>query len=197
MKIWLKLGLLLTFSFSTGLTANEKYAFNTIGLEDTPLKSLSKNHMSILEKGIALELTITSEINGFDEENYLLQMQDKISLVGKQQTNTNSEIDGIQNNAIKLGTELIYLEKQLNNAFSNKSINEMKLDQYISEIMNIRAKLRLVHLSTQLQVPNILKQEEVILYSSLRAYDTSYKNPCLMTPQGQDIQTWKKYNGCK
>ncbi len=197
MKIWLKLGLLLTFSFSTGLTANEKYSFNTIGLENTPLKSLSKNHMFILEKNISWELTITSEMNGFDEENYLLQIQDKISLVGKQQTNTNSEIGGIQNNAIKLSTELIYLEKQLNNAFSNNSINEMKLDKYISEIMNIRAKLRFLKFSTALQTPNIFKQEEVFLYSSLRGYSPEYKNPCLYTPTGYDVQMWKKYNGCK
>jgi len=159
MKIWLNLGLLLTFLFSAVVYANEQYTF--------------------------------------DEKNYLLQMEDKINLVGKYQTNTNSEVNGIYNNAIRLGTELIQLEKQLNNAFSNKSINEITLDKYISDIMNVREKLRLVHLSTRLQVPSILRQEEVILYTSLRAYDTSYKNPCLNTPKGHDTQTWKKYNGCK
>ena len=93
--------------------------------------------------------------------------------------------------------KLIFLEKQLNNAFSNKSINEIKLDKYITNIMDVRAKLRLVHLSTRLQTPSILRQEEVFLYSSLRTYTGEYEDPCLKTPAGHNVQMWKQYNGCK
>ncbi len=191
MKIWLKLGLLLTILFSTGLLAHEKYKTGALVQERMELQSLSQDDIS------TLQIVKTPELNGYYAASYILQVEDAINISGEQKREVKSVSSKMQNNAVLLGTELIYLEKQLNNAFSNKSINEIKLDKYITDIMDVRAKLRLVHLSTRLQTPSILRQEEVFLYSSLRGYSAEYKNPCLFTPKGHDVQTWKKYNGCK
>jgi len=191
MKIWLKLGLLVTILFSTGLLAHEKYKSDALVQERMELQNLSQDDIS------ALQIAKESKQNGYYSASYILEIEDKINLSDEQKREVKSEPFKTQRNAVLLDTELIYLEKQLYNAFSNKSINEIKLDKYITDIMDVRAKLRLVHLSTRLQTPSILKQEEVFLYSSLRGYSAEYKNPCLFTPKGHDVQTWKKNNGCK
>ncbi|NQY95455.1 MAG: hypothetical protein HRT43_14910 [Campylobacteraceae bacterium] len=197
MKIWLKLGLLLTFLFSTGVSAHDEYRLDALVQENIKLESLSQDDISALQMLDAGKKVKTAKLNGTYKVSYILQVEDAIHLSDGQKRKVKSESFKMQNNAVLLGTELIFLEKQLNNAFSNKSINEIKLDKYITNIMDVRAKLRLVHLSTRLQTPSILRQEEVFLYSSLRTYTGEYEDPCLKTPAGHNVQMWKQYNGCK
>jgi len=194
MKIWLKLGLLLTFLFSIGSYASEKYTSDYIRMQNLELKRLSLVDVSILQKTKEWEFPYAIEFDGYGESISLLEIEDTIQL---KESKIKTEPLSLQNKEVLLGTELIYLENQLNDAFSNKSINEVKLDKYISDIIDVREKLRLVHLSTRLQIPSILRQEEVFLYTSLRTYSGEYEDPCLNTPKGHDVLMWKKINGCK
>ncbi len=95
--------------------------------------------------------------------------------------------------AVALGEQLIRLELELNSGFSNRTINKILLDKSVREIEKVRAKLRLVHLSTHLKTPNILSNEQIILYNELRGYS---KDPCQNIPEGHNAEMWKKHNGC-
>jgi len=198
MKIWLSLGLLLTFLFSSYSYANETYHSSYVGEESRKIKSLSQDDIMALQKGAGWGMAKAAELNGYPGPKHIIQMQDEINLTLLQKSKINLEFQKMQTKAMALGNELILLEEKLNNAFSNKSINEIKLDEYITDIMDVRARLRLVHLSTHLKTPSILTQEQVILYNDLRGYSTvEYKNPCTFVPEGHDAKMWRKHNGCK
>ncbi len=96
--------------------------------------------------------------------------------------------------AVSLGNVLISLEEELINEFTHKTINQTKLEKMVFDIEKVRAKLRVVHLSTHLQTPNILTFNQINLYNSLRGYS---KDPCLNIQEGHDERMWKKHNGCK
>jgi Spy/CpxP family protein refolding chaperone len=121
-------------------------------------------------------------------------MAEKINLTGEQKRKIQKIYNDMKVAAVTLGKQLIRLEKELNNGFSNSTINQTLLEKSVREIEKVRAKLRLVHLSTHLQTPNILTNEQIILYNKLRGYS---KDPCQNIPEGHNAEMWKKHNDCK
>ena len=121
-------------------------------------------------------------------------MEDKIYLTDKQKKKIQKIYNEMKSEAIALGKQLIRLEMGLNMGFSNRNINQELLENYVREIEKVRAKLRIVHLSTHLQTPNILTNKQIILYNKLRGYS---KDPCQNIPEGHNAEMWKKHNGCK
>ena len=66
-------------------------------------------------------------------------------------------------------------------------------EKLVNEIEGVRAKLRIVHLSTHLKTPNILTERQIALYNELRGYS---KDPYKNVPEGHNPEMWKKHNGC-
>ena len=164
-----------------------------VGQEKREIKSLSPDDIEELGSGGGWGLAKAAELNGFPGPVHILEMEDKINLTNEQKNRILNLYADMKANAINLGTRLIELEKQLNNAFSDKTINRDLLAQYIQDIEHIRAKLRFVHLSTHLQTPNILTEEQIDLYNRLRGYSN---DPCKHIPEGHNAEMWKKHNGC-
>ena len=79
------------------------------------------------------------------------------------------------------------------NHFVNKTINQTLLEKLVYKIGNIRSKLRVTHLSTHLQTPNILSSDQINLYNQLRGYSN---DPCNNIPEGHNAEMWKKHNSC-
>lgn len=96
--------------------------------------------------------------------------------------------------AIALGEQFVQLERQLNNAFSNKTMTQALLEKNINTIESIWAQLRIVHLSTHLQMPTILTNEQIALYNQLRGYSN---DPCKHIPKGHNAEMWKNHNECE
>jgi Spy/CpxP family protein refolding chaperone len=125
---------------------------------------------------------------------HILEMKDEIHLTDEQKIEIQKIYNDMKVEAVNLGEQLIRLEMELNNNFANRTINQPILEKSVQEIEKVRANLRLVHLSTHLQTPNILTNEQIILYNKLRGYS---KDPCQNTPEGHNAEMWKKHNGCK
>jgi len=190
--VWVPLTtfLLATMAFSNSDHHKSKY----MGQENRKIKSLSPDDIKELKKGGGWGLAKAAELNGYPGPSHILQMANKIDLQEKQKVQIQKLFDQMKVKSISLGNKLISLEKKLNNEFQNKTINQTKLDTYINDITDVRAQLRLTHLSTHLQTPKILTPQQVLLYNNLRGYS---KDPCQNIPKNHDIAMWKKHNGCK
>jgi len=100
----------------------------------------------------------------------------------------------MQQAAIPLGLDLIGLERQLNQAFAEKSITFEILEELLEKIARVTKDLRYVHLSTHLKTPNILTPMQITLYNQLRGYASN--DPCDNIPKGHDPAKWKKHHDC-
>ena len=190
-----KLSLVLLFIFVTSMSVfAETYTSKYVGEENRKIKSLSPNDVEELKKGGGWGLAKAAELNGLPGPAHILEMEDKIYLTDKQKKKIQKIYNEMKGEAIALGKQLIRLEMGLNRGFSNRNINQELLENYVREIEKVRAKLRIVHLSTHLQTPNILTNKQIILYNKLRGYS---KDPCQNIPEGHNAEMWKKHNGCK
>jgi Spy/CpxP family protein refolding chaperone len=172
----------------------DTYTSKYVGVEDSKIKSLSPDDVEELTKGGGWGLAKAAELNGIPGPAHILEMEDKINLTDEQKKKIQKIYYEMTGEAIALGKQLIRLEMELNIGFSNRNINQELLENYIREIEKVRAKLRIVHLSTHLQTPNILTNKQIILYNKLRGYSN---DPCQNIPEGHNVEMWKKHNGCK
>ncbi len=193
MKYWFSLGLLFLILFSLSAFAEESYKSKYVGQEHRIIKSLSSDDIKELKRGGGWGLAKAAELNGAPGPAHILEMEEKINLTDEQKRKIQKIYDDMKVEAVALGEQLIRLEVELNSGFSRRTINQTLLEKSVREIEKVRAKLRLVHLSTHLQTPNILTNEQIILYNELRGYS---KDPCQNIPEGHNAEMWKKHNGC-
>ncbi len=172
----------------------ETYTSKYIGEQHREIKSLSPDDIKELRKGGGWGMAKAAELNGVPGPVHILEMEEEISLTKAQKRAIQKIYNEMKAEAITLGEQLINLEGKLNHAFSNGNINQEFLEKIVKEIENVRARLRVVHLSTHLKTPNILTDEQIILYNQLRGYS---QDPCRNIPQGHNAEMWKKHNGCQ
>ena len=164
------------------------------GEQNRIIKTLSPEDIQQLSDGRGWGLAKAAELNGIPGPAHLLEMKDEIALSKEQVEKIQRLFDDMKNRAQPLGRQLIDLEKELNMAFANKTINKENLKSRLAAIEKIRADLRYVHLVTHLETPSILSSEQIEKYNKLRGYTD---DPCLRVPKGHDREMWLKHNGCK
>ena len=190
-----KIYLVLLFIFVTPIAVfAQTYTSKYVGEEHREIKSLSPDDIKELEKGGGWGLAKAAELNGVPGPAHILEMVDKINLTDEQKRIIQQIYNDMKTEALALGEQLIQLEVELNSGFANRTIDQALLEKIVREIENVRAELRLVHLSTHLQTPSILTDEQITLYNKLRGYS---KDPCQNIPEGHNAEMWKKHNGCK
>lgn len=194
MKYWFNFGALFVALLSLSATADESYKSKYVGQEQRQIKSLSPDDIDELKKGAGWGLAKAAELNGVPGPAHVLEMADQIQLSDKQKREIQKIYNKMKAEAVVLGEQLIRLEMDLNKNFANRTINQTLLEESVQKIEKVRASLRIVHLSTHLQTPNILSNKQITLYNKLRGYS---KDPCQNIPEGHDADMWKKHNGCK
>lgn len=172
-------------------THHSQYA----GQEKRQIKSLSQDDVEQLLAGKGWGLARAAELNGMPGPLHILQMKKEIALSHEQEAKIQKLYGEMKQQAIPLGKQFVRLEKELNEAFANKSISRQLLANKLTQIAEVRKQLRFVHLAAHLETPAILTTKQIDLYNRLRGYDNN--NPCENIPHGHDIQMWKKHNGCQ
>jgi len=178
-------------------TANEPHQYHSkyAGQEKRLIKSLSPDDVQQLKQGKGWGLAKAAELNGMPGPAHVLEMKDKISLSKQQTEQIQALFNEMKSQAMPLGNKLIELEKKLNEAFANRTINDKDLKKQLSEIAQVRSELRYVHLVTHLKTPAILTKHQVMQYNQLRNYSSG--DPCKIVPAGHDARTWKQHNDCR
>jgi len=183
--------LIPTFAFSA---ADHSHKSKYAGEEKREIKSLSATDIEELQNGKGWGLARAAELNGMPGPAHLLEMKKEIDLDAEQIRAIEDVYRKMKQEAVPLGLELIELERELNNQFSNRTITNELLLQILQKIAQVHKQLRFVHLSTHLKTPDILKSEQIILYNKLRGYSSD--DPCENVPKGHDPEMWKKHHNC-
>lgn len=182
-------------SVSTAQQSPSKYHSAYSGQEKRKIKSLSKSDLDELRSGKGWGLAKVAELNGFPGPSHLLEMKEEIKLSKEQLNQIEQLYAQMKKEAISLGLKLIELEKELDESFANKTINENRLAKLLEKIAKVYRDIRYIHLSVHLKTPKILTIEQINTYNKLRGY--SSKDPCSNIPKGHDPEMWRKHNNCK
>jgi hypothetical protein len=179
---------------SAHAASDDSHRSEYAGEEHREIKSLSESDIEELRKGAGWGLALAAELNGVPGPVHLLEMKKEIALSPEQIGQIETLFEQMRGQAIELGTELIDLERELNNHFAQGTINEELLRGLLGQIAQVHAHLRFVHLSAHLKTPGILTTEQIALYNELRGYSSD--DPCTNIPAGHDPEMWKKHNNC-
>ena len=116
---------LLTGGNSTA-DSTQHYGSKYTGQEYREIKSLSSEDIDELQNGKGWGLAKAAELNGIPGPVHLLEMKEEIKLSGIQVSQIERLYAKMKNDAIPLGLKLIEFERELNNAFADRTIGETR-----------------------------------------------------------------------
>ncbi len=195
-KTFFIFGCVFTLLTGGNSTANstQHYGSKYAGQEYREIKSLSSEDIDELQNGKGWGLAKAAELNGMPGPLHLLEMKEEIKISEVQVSQIEQLYEKMKKEAIPLGLEFITLEKKLNNAFADRTIDEKGLKSLLEQITNTYMALRYVHLSTHLKTPSMLTPSQIETYNKLRGYFSD--DPCKDIPKGHDPEMWKKHHDC-
>lgn len=173
-----------------GATPRSAYA----GEQSRTIKSLSAQDIDALSNGRGWGLAKAAELNGLPGPLHLLEMRDDIALTHQQSEAIEALYQTMKAQAIPLGQQLIELERQLDRAFAERTVTHDTLRAMLQAIADTKMELRYVHLSTHLVTPDLLSEEQIAKYNTLRGYGSN--DVCDKVPTGHDPAMWKRHNNC-
>ncbi|MCR6652079.1 MAG: hypothetical protein NVV73_11540 [Cellvibrionaceae bacterium] len=112
-----------------------------------------------------------AELNGYPGPKHVLELGKELSLTAEQQKKTETLFALMEASAKSLGAELIAAERDLDQTFINKKIDEATLTELVNKIGEVESRLRAVHLNAHLQQVKVLNEQQIALYMTLRGYD--------------------------
>lgn len=166
------------------------------GWEGRGIKSLSDADIAALEAGTGWGLALAAELNGVPGPAHVLELAEELGLSAEQRAITEQIHARMTEQAKLAGARLIAAEAVLEEAFRLGGMPPQALYGLIMNAGRARSELRFIHLSTHLQMPHVLTQEQVTKYRKLRGYAAA-SDPCNTIPEGHDPDMWKAHNGCK
>lgn len=164
------------------------------GEQGRQIKSLSAEDIDELRRGGGWGLAKAAELNGVPGPVHLLELRDQIPLTAAQVEALQALYADMREKAIAEGERLIALERELETAFREQAVSEDDLRRLLGEIARSHSSLRFIHLASHLRTPEILSQEQIARYNTLRGYDS---DSCGNVPSGHDPRLWRKHNGCR
>ena len=111
-----------------------------------------------------------AELNGYPGPRHVLDAFEarEFDLTKQQHEQTKALYEKMRSGAIKLGKQIIDIEKEINDAFVNRTIAEEFLQNKVSESANLYSQLRVAHLKYHLSMIEILSPQQVEKYNKLR-----------------------------
>jgi hypothetical protein len=140
------------------------------GQEKREIKALSKKEIDGYISGDGMGLAKTAELNHYPGPRHVLDLADQLQLSGEQHKRTQAIFESMKSQAVSLGKQLVEKEQLLDSRFAEGAISDAELEQLVTEISVIHAKLRAVHLRAHLAQKLVLTQDQIRIYDGLRGY---------------------------
>jgi Spy/CpxP family protein refolding chaperone len=137
------------------------------------IKSLSLKDIAALQNGTGDAfggLAILAELNGYPGPRHILDLSSQLNLTTAQEVKIGESYHTMNNEAKAIGAQIIAVEKEMNEAFSNKTITEEELRMLLEIGADLYSQLRYIHLAAHLETVNVLTPEQIHLYNKLRGY---------------------------
>jgi hypothetical protein len=166
MRIIAASALLLTTALAAAQHAQQPYA----GDERRAVKALSDEQIADLRAGRGMGLALAAELNGYPGPLHVLEHADALALTPEQRRRTQELFDAMKAEAVPLGERLIAEERDLDQAFAQRTMTGETLMRLTSAIGATQATLRATHLKYHLVQTEILTPQQRERYVVLRGY---------------------------
>ena len=140
------------------------------GQQQREIKALSVQDIQGLHKGSGMGMAKAAELNHYPGPKHVLELADKLELTQQQRQKTEAVFASMQTSAVKLGKDVIRLERQLDQLFASKTMDDQILQRLTKKIGQQRGALRGVHLQAHLQQRQLLTKKQLQHYDELRGY---------------------------
>ena len=125
------------------ITGSEhEYKSKYIGQERREIKSLSNDDLKELRSGAGWGLAKAAELNGLPGPKHILEMKKEIELTAEQEKTVVALYNDMHTEAIALGNQFIEYERELNNRFAERKIDEKVLGKLLTKISETYKLLR-------------------------------------------------------
>lgn len=144
------------------------------GQEIRVIKSLSDNDVQSLQNGTGEAfggIAKLAELNGYPGPRHVLDIAQELQLTDRQRMEIELIYQNMSNNAKSIGSAIIGVEQDMDEAFANKTITEENLIALLDKSANLYGQLRFVHLSAHLDTAQIMTTEQIQMYNEMRGYD--------------------------
>jgi Spy/CpxP family protein refolding chaperone len=143
------------------------------GQEQREIKALSAEEIQGYLSGSGMGLAKAAELHQYPGPKHVLDLAEPLQLSAEQRRQTQAIFAAMHTESVRLGTQLIEKERQLDTLFATGTITEAQVDQLVTEIGTIQGQLRAVHLRAHLAQRALLTPEQLRQYDLLRGYNTS------------------------
>ncbi|MGW1421266.1 Spy/CpxP family protein refolding chaperone [Bradyrhizobium manausense] len=140
------------------------------GLEQRPIKALSRQQIDDLLSGRGMGLALAAELNGYPGPSHVLELGDRLELTPDQRVRVQQLYDAMKQETVPLGNKLVEQETELDQLFSARAVASESLKATIAAISETQARLRESHLKYHLTTAALLNQSQMQRYAELRGY---------------------------
>lgn len=137
------------------------------------IKSLSSGEVHGYLNGHGMGYAKAAELNDFPGPRHVLDLADELDLRPEQVRRTREIFNSMRGRASSLGARLVAAEAELDRMFGDGTIDEVILDELVSEIGLLEARIRQIHLQAHLAQRAVLNRHQVRRYAELRGYAAS------------------------
>jgi len=159
-----------TFAFTVFANAQSPYA----GQEAREIKALSQSEIDDYLSGKGMGYAKAAELNHYPGPRHVLDLAIQLELTQEQTKQTQKLFDLMKESATTLGKQLVEKERELDRLFASGSMDADTLKVLLSDIGELQAKIRYVHLSAHLKQKTLLTRHQTMLYDQLRGYGTDH-----------------------
>ncbi|BCB17177.1 hypothetical protein [Bosea sp. ANAM02] len=139
--------------------------------ETREIKALSQKEVDDLAQGRGVGLAKPAELNRYPGPLHVLELAPELQLAAGQRNAVEASKARMSARAKALGAEIIDLERELDAAFAERKIDQVRLNQLTAQIGAKQAMLRAVHLVAHIETAQLLTPEQIARYNRLRGYD--------------------------
>jgi hypothetical protein len=143
------------------------------GLQERDIRALTPERVADLLAGRGAGYALAAELNHYPGPTHVLELGAQLDLSVEQQDAVSSIKAAMQQEAVRLGTQIVNLEEELDRTFRHEKITPEELSSLTSNIAEVEGQLRNVHLQAHLQTVDVLTKGQVTRYDELRGYSSS------------------------
>ena len=141
-----------------------------VDMKTREIKALSDETIQDYHSGNGMSFALSAELNMYPGPRHVLDLVDVMGLDAEQVERVEAIGDVMTVDAVRIGTQIVHLERALDLAFAHRTIDSTRLRSMTNEIGRLQGELRFVHLTAHLAVAEILSQPQIEQYEMRRGY---------------------------
>ncbi len=153
-----------------GAVAQHQHQSPYVDLKTREIKALSDEAIHDYRNGNGMRLALSAELNMYPGPRHVLDLVGVMGLDAEQVERVEAIGDAMSADAVRIGTQIVHLERALDLAFAHRTIDSTRLRSMTNEIGRLQGELRFVHLTAHLAVTEILSQTQIEQYEMRRGY---------------------------